>query len=163
MKELQDALHLDYETRSTVNLRVAGPWVYGEHWSTQVWVACFARGDADVEAWHPGDPVPDTIFQAAWDGVPFVAHNVGFERAITATVMGPRHGWPILPIERWYCTAAMAAAQALPRDLESVAKLLGCANQKDMDGHRLMKTMMKPLQNDPSRHRVEVQRDLRAR
>jgi DNA polymerase len=143
-KEFQDALHVDLETRSAVNLRVAGPWVYSEHWSTQVWVACFARGDRPVEAWHPGDPVPDTIFQAAWDGVPFCAHNVGFERAITATIMGPRHSWPILPIERWYCTAAMAAAQALPRDLEGVAKLLGCANQKDMDGHRLMKTMMKP-------------------
>lgn len=142
--KLEDALHLDYETRSRVNLRVAGPWVYGEDWSTQVWVACFARGDGPVEVWHPGDPVPDTIFQAAWDGVPFVAHNVGFERAITATIMGPRYGWPILPIERWICTAAMAAAQALPRDLEGVGKLLGCQEQKDMEGHSLMKTMMKP-------------------
>lgn len=149
--KLEDAVHLDYETRSRIDLRVAGPWVYGEDWSTQVWVACFARGDGPVEAWHPGDPVPDTIFQAAWDGVPFVAHNVGFERAITATIMGPRHGWPILPIERWYCTAAMAAAQALPRDLEGVANLLDCSEQKDMEGHRLMKTMMKPYKTTQAR------------
>jgi|HubBroStandDraft_4_1064222.scaffolds.fasta_scaffold00554_14 DNA polymerase len=142
--ELEDALHLDYETRSNQNLRVTGPWVYGEHWSTSVWTACFARGEGDVEAWHPGDPVPDTIARAARDGVPFVAHNVGFERAITATQMATKHGWPIIPIEQWWCTASMAAAMALPRDLERAGTLMGCAMQKDMEGHALMKKMMKP-------------------
>jgi DNA polymerase bacteriophage-type len=139
-----DALHLDYETRSTVNLKTAGPWVYGEHWSTEVWCACFARGEGDVEAWHPGDPIPDTVIRAYEDGVPFIAHNVGFERAITATIMGPRHGWPIVPIEQWWCTASMAAAMSLPRDLEKAAILMGCIEQKDMAGHDLMLKMMKP-------------------
>lgn len=34
--ELADALHLDFETRSIVDLRQAGPYVYAEHWSTEV-------------------------------------------------------------------------------------------------------------------------------
>jgi DNA polymerase len=143
-KELQNAVHLDLETRSAVNLRAVGPWVYSESWSTQVWVACFARLDGAVQAWHPGDPVPREIIQAAKEGAPFVAHNATFERSIFTNILKPRFGWPLPPIERWYCTAAMAAAQSLPRDLEGVAKLLGCEEQKDMQGYSLMKTMMKP-------------------
>jgi DNA polymerase bacteriophage-type len=139
-----DALHLDYETRSKVNLRVVGPWVYGEHWSTDVWCACFARGEGEVEAWHPGDSVPDTVTRAYADGVPFIAHNVGFERAITLTQMAPKHGWPIVPVEQWYCTASMGAAMALPRGLEDAAVLMGCIEQKDMEGHALMMKMSKP-------------------
>jgi len=142
--ELEDALHLDLETRSRINLRVTGPWVYGEDWSTSVWCACFARGEGDVEAWHQGDPVPTTIIRAYEDGVPFVAHNVGFERALIHTQLAPKHGWPIPPIEQWWCTASMAAAMALPRDLERAASLMGCRAQKDMEGHDLMKKMMKP-------------------
>jgi DNA polymerase bacteriophage-type len=142
--ELEDALHLDYETWSTVNLPKAGPWVYGEHWSTSVWTACFARGDGPVEAWHPGDPFPRTIERAVEDGVPFVAHNVGFERAITHTQMFTKHGWPLIPLDRWWCTASMAAAMCLPRKLEDLALLLNCIEKKDMEGHRLMLKMMKP-------------------
>jgi DNA polymerase len=144
MRELKDALHVDLETRSAVNLRVAGPWVYSEHWSTQVWVGCFARGDGPVKAWHPGDPLPTEITRAAEEGVPFAAHNAGFERAMFTNILKPRFGWPLPPIEQWHCTAALAAAQSLPRTLEGVTELLGCEHQKDMEGHRLMKTMMKP-------------------
>lgn len=142
--ELKDALHLDYETRGIVPLPQCGPWVYAEHKLTSVWVACFARGDGPVEAWHPGDPVPRTIVRAAEDDIPWVAHNVGFERAITAVITGPKYGWPVLPIERWWCTASMAAAMSLPRSLEQGALLMGCVEQKDMEGHLLMKRMMKP-------------------
>jgi DNA polymerase len=138
------ALHLDYETRSTVNLKTAGPWVYGEHWSTQVWTASFALGDGDVERWKPGDPVPYTIAKAHRDGVPFVAHNVGFERAITKTQMAVKHGWPIIPLDRWYCSASMCAAMSLPRGLFDAATLMGCDERKDMEGHALMLRMMKP-------------------
>lgn len=141
---IEDALHIDFETRSRLNLRNVGPWVYGEDWSTKVYAGCFARGDGPVERWHPGDPVPDTIARAAADGVMFVAHNVGFERAMFHTNMAPKHGWPVPPIEQWVCTAAMAAAMSLPRDLERASNLMGCVNRKDMEGHDLMKKLMKP-------------------
>lgn len=141
---VEDALHLDFETRSRINLRQTGPWVYGEDWSTKVYIACFARGADPVERWHPGDGLPDTIARAAADGVPWVAHNVGFERAMMHTQMIPKHGWPMVPIENWYCTASMAAAMSLPRDLERAAQLMGCKHQKDMKGHDIMKKLMKP-------------------
>jgi DNA polymerase bacteriophage-type len=142
--ELQDALHLDLETRSIINLRVSGPWTYGEHWSTSVWVACFARGDAEPEHWYPGMPLPLTIVQAVFDGVPWVAHNAGFERALLHTHLVPKHGWPSIPVKQWVCTASLAAAASLPRDLAGVARTLGCGEQKDMEGNTLIKKMMKP-------------------
>lgn len=142
--ELEDALHVDTETWSTVNLRQTGPWVYTEHWSTDVWAGCFARGDGEIEAWNRGMPVPETIQRAYDEGAPFVAHNVGFDRAVFANILGPRYGWPVPPLERWYCSASMAAAMSLPRKLEEGAKLLGCVEQKDMEGHKLMLKMMKP-------------------
>lgn len=58
--------------------------------------------------------------------------------------MGPRYGWPEPALEQWHCTAAMAAAMALPRKLEDAARLTGCSFQKDMEGHRLMLRMAKP-------------------
>lgn len=148
--ELKDALHLDLETGSVVNLRKTGPFVYGEHWSTRINCACFARGDGPVDSWIPPDhkggykAIPAAVARAAEDGVPFVAHNVGFERALILTQLGPKYGWPVLPIDRWYCTAAMGAAMAMPRDLENMARLLGCTNQKDMAGNALMRKFMKP-------------------
>ncbi len=127
-----------------VNLRATGPWVYGEHFSTSVWCACFARADNPVERWHPGDPVPATIYRAMEDEIPWVSHNFGFEKAMLVTQMAPKHGWPVPPLERSYCTAAMAAAMSLPRALEKAAELMGCKMQKDMEGHALMMKMMKP-------------------
>lgn len=145
---LEDALHVDLETRSTVDLPKTGPYVYFDHWSTECWVACFARGDRPVERWHPGEPPPDTIVKAARDGVPFVAHNAGFERVAFNKLLGPRHGWPCPPLEQWFCTAAMAAALALPRSLDGVCKVLKRVEQKDTEGAALIRKMMKP-------HRVE--------
>src|SRR3954469_6163332 len=142
---LEDALHVDLETRSIVNLPKTGPYVYFDHWSTECWGACYARGDDPVEAWHPGDPVPPAILKAHQDGVPFVAHNAGFERVAFDKIMGLRHGWPTPPLERWYCTAAMAAALALPRSLGGVCKVMHRVEQKDMEGADIIKRMMKPF------------------
>ena len=33
-----------------------------------------------------------------------LAHNAAFERAIALHILGPRHGFPMIPIERWKFT-----------------------------------------------------------
>ncbi len=148
IQELQDALHIDLETRSTVNLRQTGPFVYAQHWSTEVWCACYARGDGLVDSWHPGDPPPPLVVQAAEEGTPFVAHNAGFERVHFKHILGPRHGWPVPPLQQWWCTASMAAAIALPRALEGALTVMGDVQQKDMEGNKLIRLMMKPYRTE---------------
>jgi DNA polymerase bacteriophage-type len=141
-------LVIDFETRSTANLKEVGPFVYADGTWTQVWVACYAIGNGPVQVWHPGDPVPAALGAHVAAGLPLVAHNSLFERTIWAKIMTPRHGWPETRLEQWYCTAAMAAAMGLPRKLEDVAKHFEGVPQKDMDGHRLMRQMARPASTE---------------
>ena len=137
-------LFIDFETRSAVDLKKAGPFVYAEHWSTEVWVACFAIGNSPVRVWRPGDPVPADLAAHVHAGLPLIAHNATFERTVWAKIMASRHGWPKPKVGQWHCTAAMAAAMALPRKLEKAAKVLALTYQKDMSGHSAMLRMTRP-------------------
>jgi DNA polymerase bacteriophage-type len=67
-----------------------------------------------------------------------------FERLIETHIMGPRYGWPTIPIERHRCSQAAALALALPAKLENVAAALGLAQQKDRAGHLNMLAMSRP-------------------
>ena len=64
--------------------------------------------------------------------------------AIEQHILGPRFGWPLIPIERQRCTMAMALALSLPAKLDAVARALELRHQKDAVGHRLMLMMAKP-------------------
>jgi DNA polymerase len=140
----KQGLFVDFETRSAVDLKVVGSSVYAESGTTDVWVACYAIGSGTVRVWYPGDPVPPDLAAHVRSGLPLIAHNAAFERTIWSKIMGPRYGWPEPALEQWHCTAAMAAAMALPRNLEDAARVTGCSFQKDMEGHRLMLQMAKP-------------------
>jgi DNA polymerase len=121
---------VDVETRSCCDLRRVGAWRYAADPSTDVWCAGYAIDDQPVQIWKPGEPVPAPILKPAADpGYVFVAHNVGFERAILRHVLS-RYGWPAIPVERWRCTMAAASAMALPHALDKVAKALGLPEQK---------------------------------
>ena len=72
------------------------------------------------------------------------AHNDGFETAVEQHILGPRFGWPQIPIERHRCTMAMALAVGLPARLSTLADALELANRKDAGGERLMHQMSKP-------------------
>lgn len=151
-------LHLDFETRSAVDLKSAGVYRYAEDPSTSVHCACFAVDDGPVEVWEPGDPTPIAIRQAVDDGWKIVAWNSSFERTIWRLIMTARHGWPAPADDQWYCAAALAAAMALPRDLAGAALALGLSTQKDLEGRRLMLRMAKPRGYATKRPRVVNQR-----
>src|SRR6516165_6260906 len=112
-------LFRDYETRSTLDLTKVGAWKYAGDVSTDVWCVAYAVDDGPVKTWLPGQPIPEEFQIAATDpDWVVVAHNDSFERAIEERILGPRYGWPLIPIERHRCTMAMALAAALPAKLE---------------------------------------------
>ncbi len=90
------------------------------------------------------------------DSIKLVAHNALFEQVITRFVlpkMIPRivmktetkiNKILFLPHDRWICTASMAAALALPRNLEGACQALSLPVQKDMTGRRLILKYCKP-------------------
>lgn len=138
-------LHLDVETRSTIDLTKTGMYAYAEHPTTDVWVVCWSIGDSPVQVWYPGQQCPFAIRQHVRKAWPVYAHNAMFEYNIWLQILTPRHGWPEPPPhDAWHCTAAMAAAMALPRDLARACIALGLDTQKDMAGRRLMLQMARP-------------------
>ena len=136
----------DVETRSTVNLETAGTWRYASDGSTEVLCVAFAVDDAEPKIWVPGEPIPSVFIAAAADpNWLVVAHNYAFERAIETRVLTPRYGWPCIPIAQQRCSMALALANALPGGLDAAAAALGLLVQKDVEGHKLMKKMSRPL------------------
>ncbi len=143
-------VHIDFETRSTVNLKKQGMYRYAEDLSTEVLCLAYAIDDGPVQLWHRGHPAvdesdpPDYLLSAVSDRKTIVeAHNAGFERCIWMN-WGKRVGWPQIADHQWRCTAAKAAAYNLPRALASVSHALDLTQKKDDEGHRLMLKLSKP-------------------
>ena len=143
-------VHVDFETRSTVNLKKTGVTPYAKHKTTDAWCMAYAIDDGPVKLWKMGDPFPADLPVPSGgtdpdeDDFVYVAHNAPFEIAIWRHVMHARHGWPLIPLKYWRCTMAMAYTMALPGSLDGAAKAVGLPHEKDMAGNRLMLQMAKP-------------------
>src|ERR1700720_4743092 len=115
-------LFRDYETRSTLNLKRVGSYQYARHLTTDVWCCGYALDDGPISIWVPGGPVPPEFIEAANNPEWVVsAFNDQFERHIEEHIMGPRYGFPVVPIEQHRCTQAAAQALALPGSLAKAA------------------------------------------
>lgn len=133
-------LHLDYETRSTVDLKTKGLVAYASHPSTGVLLAAYSIDDGPVKLWRPPFDLamPDDLRVALQTGESW-AWNAGFEREITTRVLGV-HGCT------WRDTMAMALYASLPADLASAGAALGLSadHLKDPAGKRLIRRFSIP-------------------
>jgi hypothetical protein len=85
-------LFWDVETRSALDLGIAGAWRYASDPSTEVLCVGFAVDDGEPQIWIPGKPIPEPFVATAGDSSwSAVAHNYQFERAIATRILGPRH------------------------------------------------------------------------
>jgi DNA polymerase len=145
-------LSIDFETRSVLELPDVGVYVYAEHPTTDIWCMAWASDDEEPAIWTPADvdgpgylyPLPQRILDHIDAGGEIRAWNAQFERIIWREIMVKRYGAPAVALEQWVCSAAEAAAMALPRRLGQAAKALGIPEQKDDEGRRLMLRMAKP-------------------
>lgn len=135
-------IEIDFETRSPVDLRAHGVYRYFDHPNTQVMIASYEVDGGPVQRWRFPEACPDDIREQIEAGELVYAHNAQFERLAINKVL-TKHGWPHLPVEQTRCTAAMAAAMSLPRDLDRLGRALGLSDQKDKEGHALMMRMCK--------------------
>lgn len=138
-------LHLDYESRSTVDLPETGVYVYAADPTTDIWCAAWAINDGEPRLWLPGEPLCGEFADALNDpNVSIAAHNAQFEWSIANLLAVRRYRWPRLPVERFKCSMAQAYAMSLPGSLEAAGAALGLADQKDPAGRRLMLQMSRP-------------------
>ncbi len=164
MRQDDDTLYLviDYETRSHANLKKCGAYEYAKDETTEVICCAWKFGtranlkDAPTRLWTRNIPERGT---EDWNGflnalllpqIVVVAHNAFFEQMITKHVVADRllqnHRLLASRIkpDRFICTASLAAALALPRNLEGAGAAIKLPVQKDMAGHRLMLKHSKP-------------------
>lgn len=140
----QAVLRLDLETRSVLDLKKVGVYVYAEHPTTDVWCAAWAFDDEPWTIWTPGMPVPDRIRRHIESGGLIHAWNVNFERVIGWAILTPRYGWPRAKLEQYICTMARAQAMSFPGALANAASAMGLDITKDFAGSRLMLQMCRP-------------------
>lgn len=161
---------IDFETRSRADLKKTGAWVYAEHESTEIICLGFSFGK-DVTVLE-GEGLKFTSLKSVTQRRPleyavgdpeciFVAHNVGFEKAIWRHQMKAL-GWPDIPNERWHDTMASCARKGLPLKLERAAAALRLPIQKDMEGHRVLMQICKPNKKtgEFDRDPIKIQRTM---
>ncbi|RTL04952.1 hypothetical protein EKK58_09095 [Candidatus Dependentiae bacterium] len=137
--------HLDFETRSTTDLRKSGVYRYAEDPNTRPWGFCYQIGDAPRKRWVMGDAEPTDLLEHIANGGVVTAHNSAFERVIWNFVLRRWYPhWPEIKIEQQDCTMARAAAIAHPQTLDGLGKALHSHEQKDKEGHALMMKMSRP-------------------
>ena len=133
-------IHIDFETRSDIDLKKQGLDVYASSPFTDILCMAFIDSAGLMKIWKRGEPFPSSIDMDS----EFYAQNASFEFAIWNQIGVKKYGWPTLPVERLHCTLAMALTHALPGSLEKMAPALGIEKQKDMAGNRIMLQLSRP-------------------
>lgn len=143
-------LHLDYETRSTVDLLSAGLHTYARDKTTRVLMAAYSIDDGPINLWQPhlDKKAPADLRDAMRDpSVEKYAWNANFERAITEHTLG-------LKAEGWRDTMVMALYASLPGALALAGAALRLPEEllKMPEGKRLIRTFSiprKPTEEKP--------------
>ena len=151
-------LWLDFETRSTCDLRAKGVYNYAQDASTEVLCMSYAFDDEDVVTWVPSQPFPERVRNYTGQ---IRAHNAAFERLIF---------WYVLQVnfelEQFYCTATQARANCAPGSLEDVGRFAGASMKKDHRGAQLIRLMCVPPFKDSPELMAEMiaycEQDVRA-
>lgn len=163
------SVHLDFETRSMVDVTETGPWRYSMDPSTIPLCLCFTVDNGDVEVITHEDfegtydvfgdqyytPTMQYLYELALnEEAIFKAHNSMFEYCMWNNVLAKKYGFPeIKDMKRWDCTAAKAASHALPRSLGGCSLALKLSENKDETGKKVMLQLSKPRKpskNNPS-------------
>ena len=144
-------IHVDFETRSTCDLRTLGSTIYAQHWtSTPILLGYIDEWREKVfdfltpeylTSIYPLCPYPThlaymkstpqcpvEIQVAIEEDATFVAHNSRFEQDVWYWVCHKKWGWP-MP-RRWSCTAARARYWGIRPSLAGAGDDLGDREQE---------------------------------
>lgn len=146
-------LHIDLETKSTVDLRATNVFRYVEDPQFEILMASYAIDDGpviDVEGQANVLDIPG-LFDPK---VKKTAHNAGFEIVALSAASGMPVGKYLHPRE-WDCTMALSALHGFPRSLKNLGQFVG-GEEKDEAGTALIKFFCVPKKdgtfNKPEDH-----------
>lgn len=132
---------LDYESRSMVELKDVGGWAYSQHPSTEI-VCCSLSIDGGPTTGYDCRDAEKVLYVKSIllmaDEID--AWNAPFEYAMTVNV------WKLdIDPNKFFDTAAKAAAFSFPSALGKCGAALNLAVQKDAEGERLINLFSKPV------------------
>jgi DNA polymerase len=137
-------LHLDFETRSPLDIRRVGLDRYAR--SAEVLMMAWAVNDQPPQIWLPSESVIpeqlEVLLMGGWggSGVVPIAWNAAFERAILTHCLGIAS-----PVEQWIDPSVIARYAGLPGKLALVSEFLKLGDKgKDKEGSRLINKFSKP-------------------
>lgn len=147
-------IHFDFETQSAAELKKTGAYEYSIDPSTRALclrIKSPGRLIAFLKYEHLQIPYNklSASFREKFENCvnnidSFRAHNAFFEQCIYNNILVRRLGWPEIPAKVWACTAAKAAAVAIPRNLNDAGLVMDIKIKKDFEGHRVMMKLCKP-------------------
>jgi len=137
---------IDCETRSEVDLKTVGDWMYSKHPSTRLLCLAYKIDDTPTRIidFRKDTGIPGDFKRALDAGALVEPFNINFEYALWTNILSERHNWPVLDVDRFRCSQARAAQFSLPRSLEAVSKALCIDIEKDSAGRKVMLQMCKP-------------------
>lgn len=143
-------LHVDFETRSSVDLKTAGVKKYTESPDFQIILVAWARDDEPVNCCSPDNmPYLDELLLMFSDPeIIKVAHNgVSFERSCILAQWGVNS-----PSEQWIDTMILASYAGLPASLDGCGEALNLTEKKLKSGVSLINWFCKPCKPGPKNH-----------
>src|ERR1035437_6117041 len=154
MTSSRPRLHIDFESRSSVDIEESGSWFYTRHPQTEIICLSYAfHGEKPVcltaDQVRNGHFMP--VIKRFMDGPKklLTSHQVHFEYGSLNYIL-PRFGYPELSDPAFFdCTMARALACGLPKSLEKLLQAIGSPLQKDMAGKAAMMKISRPLGIDP--------------
>ena len=147
MKEI----HLDVETRSSVDLGKSGVYRYASSPDFEILLLGYSIDGSGVRVIDlaSGETIPDEVLRAFTDdSIIKWAHNSTFER-VTLSYWLRRHrpdlfSGDYLDPSSWRCTMVLAAYNGLPLSLDKVGAVLGFEEQKMKEGKELIRYFCTP-------------------
>ena len=135
----------DFETTSRGSLPQIGAHKYARLPTTRILCFAYALEEDEPVVWFPSrQPPPEDLIEAVRDPeLEFRAWNAAFEFNIWNAV-AIKHGLPPLGVERFHCTMAQGLVWGVPPRLEQAAIALSTNIEKDKEGAKLMRKMMRP-------------------
>lgn len=140
-------LYIDLETRSRVDLKACGSYVYAEDESTEILCIGWGYWDLPTATKRTGVAIsfrslPDYVVDYIKNSNGLVAaFNANFDRVVWEALAPDEYQ---IPLNRWYCVAAQMRVNAMPGALNDAGRALTGKYIKDFRGSHLIRMLCIP-------------------
>src|SRR5262249_52339627 len=129
------------ETFAVRNLKIVGTHAYAEDPYLEVLCMGWAMNYEDVQIWTSDKPFPKDLLRHIERGGKLHAWHAMFERKVWQARM---QKYVEVKLHQWRCTMVRALACGFPGALQFAAPALKVKENKDMEGQKAMRKLMKP-------------------